>query len=113
MIDADSLVSILTYCIVKSEIKDITGHIKLIEEFTSVQVQNSRLGQALFTLKAVCENIQSGILIKRMSSLHKFMRSISNSREFKVGSPSALKKTLSKIENRDFKDNSENVSEDN
>ena len=38
-------------------------------------MQNSKLGQALFTLKAATENIAHGIILRRMSSMNKLMRS--------------------------------------
>jgi len=92
----------------------LPGHVKLIEEFTSVQVQNSKLGQAVFTLKAATENIASGILIKRITSFNKLMRSITKgSNENRVGTPSSIIKSLTKVNNRESREFSENVPEDN
>ena len=51
-LDADQFLSIVIYALAKAQIKDLAGHIKFIEEFTSPQVQNSKLGQSLYTLKA-------------------------------------------------------------
>jgi hypothetical protein len=56
-LDADQLVTIVTYTVIKGKISDLPGQIKLIEEFTSPSVQNSKLGQALFTLRMATDNV--------------------------------------------------------
>jgi hypothetical protein len=89
--------------------------LKIIEEFTSVQVQNGKLGQALFTFKAATENIAQGILVRRMSSMSKLMRSVTRGSNNVPGDESKgmystynKKNTFTMVECKD----SENVSDD-
>ena len=44
MLDGDQMLSIMIYSVIKSKVSELPGHIKLIEEFTSPDVQNSKLG---------------------------------------------------------------------
>ena len=67
MLDADQLVSIFTFSILQSKFRELPGHIRMIEEFTSTQVQNGKIGQALFTLKAATDNIGSGNISRKIS----------------------------------------------
>mmetsp|Transcript_40249 Transcript_40249/g.38719 ORF Transcript_40249/g.38719 Transcript_40249/m.38719 type:complete len:183 (+) Transcript_40249:346-894(+) len=62
VLDADQMVSILTYAIIQTKEIDFPAQIKLTEEFTSEEVQNSKIGQALFTLKAATDNVAKGII---------------------------------------------------
>lgn len=67
MLDADQLLSIMTYVVLQCKMQELPGHLKMIEEFTSQEVQNSRLGQALFTLKAATDNIENDRISRKLS----------------------------------------------
>ena len=69
MLDGDQMISIFTYVVLKSNFQELPCHIKMVEEFTSPEIQNGRLGQALFTVKAATENIGKGIISRRLSSI--------------------------------------------
>ena len=69
MLDADQMVSIMTYVVLQSKFQELPGHIRMIQEFTSASVQNSRLGQALFTLKVASDNIGNGIISRKLSGI--------------------------------------------
>ena len=69
MLDADQMVSILTYSIIQCLITDINGQIKFIEEFTTESVQNSKLGSSLFTLKVAADNVFRGSIGRKLSIL--------------------------------------------
>ena len=58
-LDAEQINLVMCYVIAKSGMTDIMGQITLIEEFTSEEEQESRLGQCLFTLKIAAEIIIS------------------------------------------------------
>jgi len=74
MLDCDQMIAILSYSIFNGRLTDLHGQVKYIEEFTSNQVQNSKLGSALFTLKVSADNVASGqISIKHkkiVSNMH-------------------------------------------
>ena len=61
------MLSIMIYSVIKSKVCELPGHIKLIEEFTSPDIQNSKLGQGLFMLKAATDHVLHGILLRRAS----------------------------------------------
>ena len=44
MLDADQLLSIMIYTVIKCKLCELPAHIKLVEEFTSSEVQNSKIG---------------------------------------------------------------------
>ena len=71
VLDADQMLSIMTYSISKSSMTDLHCHIKLIEEFTSTEIQNGKVGQALFTLRAAAENLTNSMHLRR-ESISKF-----------------------------------------
>ena len=49
----------MSYVVMKAGMADLMGQIRLIEEFTSEDQQDSEEGQAFFTLKIATELIQN------------------------------------------------------
>ena len=58
-LDAEQMNSIMSYVVMKAGMTDLMGQIRLIEEFTSEDQQDSEEGQAFFTLKIAAELIQN------------------------------------------------------
>ena len=58
-LDAEQMNSIMSYVVMKAGMADLMGQIRLIEEFTSEDQQDSEEGQAFFTLKIAAELIQN------------------------------------------------------
>ena len=58
-LDADQINCIMSYVVMKAGMCDLMGQIRLIEEFTSEDQQDSEEGQAFFTLKIAAELIQN------------------------------------------------------
>jgi Vacuolar sorting protein 9 (VPS9) domain len=57
----------MTYAISQSDFPELPCHLKLIEEFTSTDLQNGCIGQGLFTLRAAVENLSTSIHLRRDS----------------------------------------------
>ena len=75
ILDADQMLSIMTFAIGKAAVMDLPGHLKLVMEFTSQEVQGGKVGQALFTVRAAVENLAENV---SLASSSKFgLRSIS------------------------------------
>jgi len=62
-LDADQITSIWTYVILKSNVSDLLGQLRLLEEFTSSEVQNGKQGHAFFALKAAAEYLAASDLV--------------------------------------------------
>jgi hypothetical protein len=44
ILDADQMLSIMTYSLSQSNLHDLSSHLKLIQEFTSTELQNGKIG---------------------------------------------------------------------
>jgi hypothetical protein len=44
VLDADQMLSIMTYAISQSAMADLSCHLRLIQEFTSTDLQSSKMG---------------------------------------------------------------------
>ena len=54
-LDAEQINGIMAYVVMKAGMADLMGQIRLIEEFTSEDQQESKEGQAFYTLKIAAE----------------------------------------------------------
>ena len=68
-INADELMSIFIYLIIKSQMSDILIHIKFIEEFTSNATKKTMIGYYTTTLEAAIEYIQRGLQLKTIENI--------------------------------------------
>ena len=57
-LDAEQINAIMAYVVMKAGMADLMGQIRLIEEFTSEDQQESKEGQAFYTLKIAAELIK-------------------------------------------------------
>ena len=65
--DTDNMTSILSYIILKSEIKDLVGQLRLIEEFSSQQQQESRTGHAFTQMMVAAEHlVKTGVYLPEL-----------------------------------------------
>jgi hypothetical protein len=71
------MLSILTFAIIHANLHYLPGHLMLIKEFTTKEIQISKLGQGLFTLQVATENVAKGKISRRLSlkidEVHEFV----------------------------------------
>ncbi|OMJ84847.1 hypothetical protein SteCoe_13973 [Stentor coeruleus] len=59
MVDADQILSIFTYIVLKAHINNLAGHIKIIQEFARFITNNSSMGYYVTTIEACLEQIKN------------------------------------------------------